>query len=106
MARYREVVLSGSEWTQLGKAKFFFDPNKKTRVVFNEENVRQIGTDTLVTNAREIEVILEGGATKFPTVDPDTNLPLGGDTSYRQLEKILYSLYYQEAQKLDSIQGG
>jgi hypothetical protein len=106
MAKYREVPLSGSQWVQLGKAKFFYDPVRPTKIQFNEEQVKVVDNNTTLTNLREINLILDNPTTKFLLVDPTDNTPTGGDMSYRQLERAIYSLYYAEALKLDQEQVG
>jgi hypothetical protein len=102
MGKYKEAAIAGSQWVQLGKAKIFFDPEQPTRIIFNEERVRQIDGGTVVTNLREFEVVLDAPSTTFVLVKPDDNAPTGGDMTYRQLERALYSLYYDAALKLDA----
>ena len=101
MAKYKETIVSGLEWTQLGKVKVDFDIRKPTNVTFNEEVVRVIDGQTTIGSSRLFSLELKPISEKFILVDPDTNLPTGGDMTYRQLEKALYSLYYAEAVKLD-----
>lgn len=102
MAKYKESIISGSQYSQLGKAKFNFRVDKPTLVEFLEEQVSTINGDTTIVSKREINLSLDEPTTKFILVDPDTNIPTGGDMSYRQLERALYSLFYAEATKLDN----
>jgi hypothetical protein len=103
VAKYKEQVISGTEWVQLGKAKVFFFANKPTKIFFEEEQVKQISNETQVKSLREIDVTLSEPTTKFILVSPDDNQPTGGDMSYRQLERAIYSLYYAKAQELDAV---
>lgn len=102
MAKYKESVISGVQYNQLGKAKFVFSVNKPTRVEFIEEQVQTLGSTTDVVSKREFNLTLDEASTKFNLYDPDTSLPTGGDMSYRQLERALFSLYYTEALKADA----
>jgi hypothetical protein len=106
MAKYQEVPITGSQWTQLGKAKILFSPDHATQILFNEEQVRVIDGQKFINNKRELNISLDPLNTKFILVDPDDNSPTGGDMTYRQLEKAIYSLYYAEAVKLDQLPQG
>jgi hypothetical protein len=103
MARYKEKVIAGAEWVQLGKAKIFFFANRPTRIYFEEEQVKQVNDETQVNNMREIQVDLVDPNLTFPLVKPDDNTLTGGEMSYKQLERAIYSLYYAKAQELDSV---
>ena len=105
MGKYREKTITSSEWATLGRAKVIFNVGKPTRVIFQEEQVTQTGDAVEFRNMREFEVVLTDPSTKVPLVNPDDNLPTGGDLSYRQLERMLYSMYYAKAQELDAAAG-
>jgi hypothetical protein len=102
MAKYKEKVITGSEWVQLGKAKIFFSANRPTQISFEEEQVSVVDDRLDVRNLRRIDIVLEDGQTTFPLVKPDDNTPTGGDMSYKQLERAIYSLYYAKALELDA----
>lgn len=104
MGKYRERTITSSEWVTLGRAKVIFNVDKPTRVIFQEEQVTQTVDNVEIRNRREFEIELTDPSTKVILVNPNDNLPTGGDMSYRQLERMLYSMYYAKAQELDVAQ--
>jgi len=104
MAKYKEIPITGAEWTQPGKIVFLFHPDKDTIVRIQEEQFKLVNGTASMANKREFQVELADKSTTFLNYDPDTGVPTGGDTTYRQLEKLLFSLYYTEALKADAAQ--
>ena len=102
MAKYKEIPIVGAEWTQPGKIVISFHPVKSPTVRINEEQFKVINGTPYASNKREFQFDLTDKSTTFLIYDPDTGQPTGGDSTYRQLEKLLFSLYYTEALKADA----